>query len=91
MQPLNAVQPFPHWKTVGTDLILLGSPADNVLLLDQARGFLLPDITSLPAGHAGVCVTHSPFVGECDVLNVLAGGPGGLAAGVAEVTAPPAP
>ena len=79
LQPLNAVQPFPHWKTVGTDLILLGSPADNVLLLDQARGFLLPD-------KADVCVTHSPFVGECDVLNVLTDGPGGLAAGVAAVT-----
>ena len=85
MQPLNAVQPFPRWQTVGTDLILLGRPADNVLLLDQARGFLLPDTTNLPAGQATVCVTHSPFVGECDALNVLADGPGGLAAGVAEV------
>ena len=79
LQPLNAVQPFPHWKTVGTDLILFGSPSDNVLLLDQARGFLLPD-------KEDVCVTHSPFVGECDVLNVLTDGPGGLAAGMAEVT-----
>ena len=86
LQPLNAVQPFPRWQTVGTDLILLGQPEDNVLLLDQARGFLLPDTTNLPPGRASVCVTHSPFVGECDALNVLADGPGGLAAGVAEVT-----
>ena len=86
LQPLTGVQPFPRWQTIATDLVLLGSPADNILLLDQARGYLLPDISHLPPGQNAIVVTHSPFVGECNVLNILASNSAGLAAGIRQVT-----
>lgn len=64
-QPLLGSQTFPRWKTIESDLILIGSVKDNVLIRDQARGALLdPDDT-------GALVTYSPFVGEHNVLNLL--------------------
>ena len=85
LQPLQGVQPFPRWKTIPTDLVLLGSPATNLLLLDQARGFLLPDTRRLGAGQGQTAVTYSPFVGECEVVNLLANDPAGLAAAARDV------
>ena len=88
LQPLNGVQSFPRWRTVATDLVLIGRPSDNPLLLDQARGFLLPDVSHLGQGRAVVAVTYSPFVGECDVLNILADDTAGLSAGVQTAAKP---
>jgi len=73
LQPVAAVQRFPQWHTIGSDLVLLGTPGTNVLLLDQARGFLLP-------ATGAVAVTHSPFVGEFDALNLIGPDPAALTA-----------
>ena len=87
VQPLQAVQYFPRWKTVDADLILLGSPADNLLLLDEARGFLLSgDALTMAPGQANVSVAYSPFVGERQVVNIVAGDAAGLQAGVKQLT-----
>ena len=86
VQPLQSVQYFPRWKTIDSDLVLLGSPQDNLLLLDQARGFLLPAaIRDLQAGQASVCVTYSPFVGDRQVVNIVANDAAGLQAGVGQI------
>ena len=72
-QPYRMTQPYPQWKTVESDLVLFGSPNDNVLLMDQDRGYLLPPgIDGLQAGQGIVCLTFSPFVGECQAVNFIA-------------------
>jgi hypothetical protein len=82
-QPYAATQPYPQWKTVESDLVLFGSPNDNVLLMDQDRGYLLPPgIDQLKPGHGIVCPTFSPFVGECQAINIIARDSQGLQAGV---------
>jgi hypothetical protein len=87
LQPSLSPHRYPQWKTIATDLVLLGTPADNVLLLDQARGQIFPrDFTTPPTGHADLLYTRSPFVGECDVLNIVAGDLDGIAAGVRAIT-----
>jgi hypothetical protein len=63
-QPLKTSQSFPRWRTIESDLVLLGTPVDNILLFDQMRGGLLD------AG-SGAIVTHSPFVGEFNALNLI--------------------
>ena len=35
LQPFKSPNRFPQWKTMSADLVLLGTPANNVLLLDQ--------------------------------------------------------
>ncbi len=69
LQPFEAIQPFPQWQTTAANLILLGSPRDNILLFDQWRGRLLPN-------NAGtkpqLWLSRSPFNGGRDALNVLA-------------------
>jgi len=64
LQPQESIMHYPQWATIDADLVLLGSSADNILILDQARGGLLP------AGQKQV-VTGSPFVGEQLVLNLI--------------------
>ena len=72
LQPLRSPNRFPQWKTSSTDLVLFGTPQDNVLIMDQARGEIMPRGFDLPpAGQATPVVTKSPFVGEYDVLNVV--------------------
>jgi len=66
LQPLRSPHRFPQWKTAPVDLVLLGTPQNNVLMMDQARGEILP------YGAKGTVITKSPFVGECHVLNVIA-------------------
>jgi hypothetical protein len=74
LQPLKSPHRYPQWKTIPADLVLFGTFANNVLLLDQARGEILPREALMPAaGRAEVVYTRSPFVGEYDVVNVLAG------------------
>jgi len=83
LQPALPACHFPHWSTIPADLVLLGMPTTNVLLLDQARGRLLPPgLGSLAAGHALVSVSLSPFVGEFQALNLLASDHDGLAEAV---------
>ncbi len=36
LQPLRSPNRYPQWKTATTDLVLFGTPANNILLLDQA-------------------------------------------------------
>lgn len=66
LQPLRSPHRFPQWKTAPVDLVLLGTPQTNVLIMDQARGELFP------RGNPTSLITKSPFVGECDVLNIFA-------------------
>jgi hypothetical protein len=63
LQPLRAIQRYPQWQTIDADLILLGSPQENVLVMDQARGGIIDDAKS-------VQITMSPFVGEKWALNI---------------------
>lgn len=86
LQPLAAAQPFPRWKTIDSDLILFGLPSNNILLLDEARGSLLPDAQSLPPDRGLVAVTYSPFVGERNVVNILARDPAGMRDAVSHLT-----
>ena len=86
LQPLVGLGHYPQWKTADADLVLLGMAANNVLLLDQARAFLLPASgTDLPPGHAALALTFSPFVGERQVLNLIAPDDAGLDAAVRSV------
>ena len=86
LQPLRGIQTYPHWRTVNSDLVLLGTPADNPLLLDQMRGGLLPaEAQSLRPGHGLVQFTYSPFVGATTVLNLLALDADGLADGMDQI------
>jgi hypothetical protein len=85
IQPLKSPHRYPQWKTVAADLVLFGTPRDNVLMLDQLRGEILPpDFRIPPAGQGRAIVTKSAFVGECDVLNVVAQDAAGAAAALAE-------
>jgi hypothetical protein len=90
LQPLKSPHRYPQWKTVGTDLVLFGTTANNVLLLDQARGEIFPRIPPSPGpNEAAVLYTRSPFVGECDAVNIIATDATGFAAGVQRLTAKP--
>jgi hypothetical protein len=85
LQPLKSPHRYPQWKTVASDLVLVGTPRDNVLILDQLRGEIFPTDFEIPsAGKGRVIVTKSSFVGECDVLNIIAQDAAGAAAAVAE-------
>jgi hypothetical protein len=90
LQPLKTPHRFPQWKTIPTDLVLFGTPANNVLLLDQVRGEIFPRNFALPPpSEAALLYTRSPFVGECDALNVIASDEAGFAAALQRLTAAP--
>jgi hypothetical protein len=85
LQPLKSPHRYPQWKTVTADLVLFGTPNDNVLIMDQLRGEIFPaDFQIPPPGQGRTIVTKSAFVGECDVLNVVAQDAAGAAAALAE-------
>ena len=90
LQPLRSPHRYPQWKTIPSDLVLLGTPAENVLLLDQLRGEIFPlNFHAPPSGKAEILYTRSPFVGEYDVLNLVAADLPSLASAVKTlVTAP---
>ena len=89
LQPLRSPHRYPQWKTIPADLILIGTPANNVLLLDQLRAEIFPRGFAIPPpGEAAVLHTRSPFVGEYDALNLIATDAAGLAAAVQAITAP---
>jgi hypothetical protein len=90
LQPLRSPNRYPQWKTVATDLILFGTPANNVLLLDQVRGEIFPRNFNPPeASEASVIYTRSPFVGECDALNIVAVDDAGITAAVQKLVNAP--
>lgn len=60
----------PRWRTIDADLVLLGTPNDNVLIRDQALARLVPPRVEGPE----LRVTYSPFVGGRQVLNLLGDG-----------------
>ena len=87
LQPLRSPHRYPQWQTIPADLVLFGTPANNVLLLDQLRAEIFPRGFSIPpTGEAAVIRTRSPFVGEYDALNIIANGPAGFAAAVQTIT-----
>ena len=89
LQPLRSPHRYPQWKTIPADLVLFGTSANNVLLLDQLRAEIFPSGFSIPPGsEAAVIHTHSPFVGECDALNVIATDTAGFTAAVQAIIAP---
>lgn len=69
LQPFRALQPYPRWVTIEEDLVLLGTPADNVLIRDQFRGALLPESTR--SGETSAHITIAPFVAGQQVLNLV--------------------
>ncbi len=86
LQPLKSPHRFPQWKTTATDLVLIGTPATNILLLDQSRAQIFPRTFADPApGEADVIYTRSPFVGEYDAINILATNPADIAAAVSAI------
>ena len=88
LQPIKSPNRFPQWKTIASDLVLFGSIADNVLMLDQARAGILPhDLQTASPGCADVAYTRSPFVGEYDVINVLATDVAGMTTAVKSIIA----
>ena len=83
LQPLRSPNRYPRWKTIASDLILFGTPGNNVLLLDQARAQIFPRDAATPAaGRADLIYTRSPFVGEYDAVNVIASDTAGITAAV---------
>ena len=86
LQPLKSPNRYPQWKTAATDLILFGTPGNNVLLYDQARGEIFPrNFTPPPPTEAALLYTRSPFVGECDAINIIATDEAGFAAAVQKI------
>lgn len=81
LQTVKSPSRYPQWRTTAADLVLMGTPNNNVLILDQARAEIFPLNLRLPAnGTADVIYTRSPFVGEMDVINLVASDTPGLAA-----------
>ncbi len=86
LQPLRSPNRYPQWKTSPTDLILIGTPANNLLIMDQARAHIFPsEVVALTPGRPEVIYTRSPFVGEYDAVNILASDPSDIAAAVAAI------
>ena len=89
LQPLRSPHRYPQWRTIPSDLILFGTPADNVLLLDQLRAEIFPRGFAIPpTGEAAIIHTRSPFVGEFDALNIIATDTVGISAAVQAITSP---
>jgi len=92
LQPLRSPNRYPQWKTIPSDLVLFGTPSNNVLIYDQARGEILPsNLPTPPAGQADIVYTRSPFVGEFNVVNIIANDANGITAAVHLLTGPPPP
>ncbi|MDR3401857.1 MAG: hypothetical protein P4L99_05090 [Chthoniobacter sp.] len=90
LQPLRSPNRYPQWKTASTDLVLFGTPANNLLLLDQARGEILPrNFTPPGPTEAALLYTRSPFVGECDALDIIATDNAGITAAVQKLVSAP--
>jgi hypothetical protein len=89
LQPLRSPNRYPQWRTIPSDLVLFGTPVNNVLIFDQARGEILPSNLPIPAaGQAEIVYTRSPFVGEYNTVNIIANDAAGIAAAVQLLTTP---
>ncbi len=87
LQPLKSPHRYPQWKTIASDLVLIGLPSNNVLLLDQARAHVFPrDLAPPAAGECDVISVRSAFVGEYDVINILANDLSGVTSAVKAIT-----
>ncbi|WP_159882147.1 fibronectin type III domain-containing protein [Paenibacillus puerhi] len=87
LQTYQSMTKYPQWSTVDTDLVLFGTSSTNVLLLDQARGYLLSEQgNGLAPGHAAVSLVNSPFSGEYHALNVVAADLAGVTAAIDTLT-----
>jgi hypothetical protein len=84
-QPYHTMQRYPQWYTVDADLVLFGTPQDNVLMYDQARGHLLPRRVDAPT----VRYALSPFVGERDCVNVVGDDPAAMVDAIVALSAAP--
>ncbi len=83
LQEYQTLMKYPQWKTEDLDIVLFGTSSNNVLLLDQARAYLLDEHgEGLSAGGAYVNITKSPFVGEYQALNIVTGDITGLSAAI---------
>ncbi|RTE08217.1 discoidin domain-containing protein [Paenibacillus whitsoniae] len=83
LQEYESQLKYPKWKTVDADLVLFGSTSTNVLLLDQARAYLLPEQgANLAPGEASIGLVNSAFIGEYNVLNIVANDAAGMTAAV---------
>jgi hypothetical protein len=83
LQTVKSPSRFPQWRTTAADLVLLGTPTNNILILDQIRAEIFPFNYRVGAnGTADVIYTRSPFVGEMDVINLVASDTPGLTAAV---------
>ena len=86
LQPLKSPHRFPQWKTIASDIVLFGTPGNNVLLLDQMRAGIFPRDFAVPkAGEFELLYTRSPFVGEYDAVNIVAADASACAAAVARL------
>ncbi len=74
-----AILKYPFWSSPEADLILLGTPRENFLLFDLARGGLL-----LPVPKAGYRLQYlwSPFHGEFDAVVIQAPDDDGVVRGI---------
>ncbi|HYR58850.1 MAG TPA: hypothetical protein VEO95_09485, partial [Chthoniobacteraceae bacterium] len=89
LQVLRCPHRFPQWQTIPSDLVLFGTPSNNVLLLDQARGEIFPTNLAKPKpGEAAIVYTRSPFRGEFDAVNVIASDAAGITAAVQALMVP---
>ena len=89
LQPLKSPHRYPQWKTIASDLVLFGTPGNNVLLRDQVRAEIFPRDFAVPGGGGFELIyTRSPFVGEYDAVNIVAADAAGCAAAVARLTRP---
>jgi hypothetical protein len=83
LQTVKSPNRFPQWRTTAADFVLLGTPTNNVLILDQVRAEIFPfNYRTGANGTADVIYTRSPFVGEMDVVNLVATDTPGLTAAV---------
>ncbi|NOU69400.1 hypothetical protein GC096_35875 [Paenibacillus sp. LMG 31461] len=83
LQEYQSQLKFPKWKTVDSDLVLLGNTSSNILLLDQARAYLLPEQSqTLAVGKASINLVNSAFSGEYNTLNIVANDTAGITAAV---------
>lgn len=83
LQQYSAVQRYPQWATGEHDTILFGTVKNNLLVMDEGRGALLPQVAlDVQPGQAVISYAWSPFIGEFDTVNITAADIAGLTQGV---------
>ncbi len=80
LQTYHGGQRFPQWSTIPEDLVLIGTPSDNALIFDQARGRLLPE-----PKNGTVAWVPSAFRNGYDALTLFATDADGLTSAINDV------